>query len=106
MICRLSQEHGRFAVSKFGRIVIREEEVITERSPATYRRLSSLRRTVDWTVHDTDGAQKETRAPNRHWRDWFGPTVEVMKPKFAPVTSDAGLAKFAWLVAFNASARN
>lgn len=54
----------------------------------------------------TDGDQKETRAPKRHWRDWFGPVVPVMKPKLELLMSLVGLAKFAWLVAFSASARN
>ena len=32
--------------------------------------------------------------------------LAVTKPKFAPVTSDAGFAKFAWFVAFNASQKS
>ena len=30
--------------------------------------------------HIAASDQKKTRAPKRHWRDWFGPVVEVMKP--------------------------
>src|SRR5688572_8057270 len=44
--------------------------------------------------------------PKRHWRDWFGPYVDVIKPKVALLMSDCGLAKFAWFVALSASARN
>jgi hypothetical protein len=50
--------------------------------------------------------QKETRAPKRHWRDWFGPVVPVINPKVLLLMSLVGLAKFAWLVAFSASARS
>src|SRR5207237_9646835 len=50
--------------------------------------------------------QKLNRIPKRHCRDWLGPYVAVTKPKLAAVTSEAGLAKFAWFVAFSASARN
>ena len=39
--------------------------------------------------------QKETRAPKRHWRDWFGPVVPVMKPKVELLMSLDGLAKLA-----------
>ena len=39
--------------------------------------------------------QKETRAPKRHWRDWFGPVVPVMNPKVELLMSLDGLAKFA-----------
>src|ERR1051325_7782574 len=44
--------------------------------------------------------------PKRHCRDWFGPYVEVMKPKVALLMSGCGFAKFAWFVALSASARN
>src|ERR687891_1426195 len=50
--------------------------------------------------------QKLSRMPKRHWRDWFGPYVDVIKPKVALLMSDCGLAKFAWFVALSASARN
>src|SRR5918996_3839653 len=50
--------------------------------------------------------QKLSRIPKRHWRDWFGPYVDVIKPKVALLMSGCGFAKFAWFVALSASARN
>src|ERR1051326_1314607 len=58
------------------------------------------------TIFFSHASQKLSRIPKRHCRDWFGPYVEVMKPKVALLMSDCGFAKFAWLVAFSASARN
>src|ERR1043165_1930083 len=51
-------------------------------------------------------SQKLSRLPNRHCRNWFGPYVEVIKPKVALLMSDCGFAKLAWFVALSASARN
>src|SRR4030095_8484997 len=69
-------------------------------------RKKELRGTPPTTFKARTSDQNESRATKRHWGDWFGPYRLVMYPKLALLTSLVGLAKFAWFVAFSASARS